>query len=253
MIEAQVQPTSTGAILFDRALAVAPREEWFERGHWSALGRAADGGGGRGGVAFVETPVGSCVLRHSHRGGAVARVVDDRYIWLGGARTRAFREFRLLARLRDAGLPVPAPVAARYVRDGLCYRADLLTRRITGAVTLGERLASGPGDATLAAKVGRTIARMHAAHVWHADLNANNILVDAGGGVWLIDFDRGRKRTPARAWQEANLARLRRSFDKLGFGRAAGFDARFWHPMLAAYHDALADASLPGGARGTSP
>jgi 3-deoxy-D-manno-octulosonic acid kinase len=189
------------------------------------------------------------VLRHYRRGGLIARVNRDRYVWTGAARTRGFREFRLLATLHDAGLHVPAPVAARYQREGLHYRADLVTRRIPGARTLAERLASGELDAAVAARVGRTLAGFHAHGAWHADLNAHNVLTDGSGTVWLLDFDRGRLRTPAMTWQQANLDRLRRSFIKLGAGAdLAAFDARFWHPLLAAYHRALADRVARGGA-----
>jgi 3-deoxy-D-manno-octulosonic acid kinase len=253
MIEAQVQPTAAGAIVFDRALGRAPDEAWFDPAHWAALGRADAQAGGRGGVAFVDTPAGPCALRHYRRGGAVARFSADRYLWTGAERTRAFREFRLLAHAAGLGLPVPRPVAARYVRDGLRYRADLLTRRIEAVRTLGRRLAEGSLDAELAQRAGRTIARFHAASIWHADLNANNILADESGRVWLIDFDRGRVRRPQLAWQQANLARLRRSFDKLGARRQPGFDARFWHPLLAAYHETLSQARPAADAHGAAP
>lgn len=247
MNEVQVPSKLGGAILFDATLGVAPDDAWFDRSHWAALGKAEIQSGGRGGVAFVETPAGACALRHYHRGGLAARVSADRYAWTGSVRTRSFREFRLLARLADLGLPVSAPVAARYVRDGFAYRADLLTRRIASAQTLAQRLAARRLSPGLASGVGRVIARFHAAHVWHADLNAHNILVDSGEAVWVIDFDRGRVRAPKLGWQDANLRRLRRSFDKLGALRVAGFDADFWHPLLAGYHDALAQGAVPAG------
>ena len=248
MIEAQVQSTADGAILKDAAGTADVDAGWFDAGRWPL---AADvDRSGRGGVPFLVTPIGTCALRHYRRGGLVARVNRDRYLWTGAARTRSFREFRLLAALHALGLRVPAPVAARFERDGLHYRADLVTRRIAGARTLAERLASAELDAAVGARVGRTLAGFHARGAWHADLNAHNVLIDASGSVWLLDFDRGRLREPSMAWQQANLSRLRRSFAKIGTGADPGeFDARFWHPLLAAYHRALADRA----ARGESP
>jgi len=244
MIEAQVQPILHGAILFDAALTSHADEAWFEpapgAGHREVVG-------GRGNVSFFDAPFGPCVLRHYRRGGIAARLSADRYLWIGRARTRSFREFHLLAQLHDAGLNVPAPVAARFVRDGLRYRADLVTRLLPGTQTLAERLVATDLDAALAAGVGCTLAGFHAHGAWHADLNAHNVLTDGSGAVWLLDFDRGCVRTPQIAWQQANLARLRRSFLKLGaLKRIHGFDAHFWHPLLAAYHKALADRAVGG-------
>jgi len=250
MSDAQVQSTAGGAILFDAAAcgAARPDEAWFDPAHWAAQGRAQTRAGGRGGVAFVETPAGACVLRHYHRGGLAAQVSADRYLWTGARRTRAFREFHLLDHLARSGLPVPAPVAARYTRKGLYYVADLIVRLIPSGETLAERLARGALDPTLAKRVGATIARFHAAGACHADLNAHNILIGERDTVALIDFDRGTLRKPALSWQQSNLARLRRSFDKLGARkRFVDFDAHFWHPMLAGYHAKLAgeQASQP--------
>jgi 3-deoxy-D-manno-octulosonic acid kinase len=248
MSEAQVEITQDGAILFDAAACAGARPDvrWFDAAHWSRQGRAEAREGGRGGVSFVETPAGACVLRHYHRGGFAARVSADRYLWTGAKRSRAFREFRLLDHLVCAGLPVPAPVAAHYARNGLSYVADLLVRRIPASETLAERLARGALDSALAGRVGATIARFHAAGACHADLNAHNILIDERGAVSLIDFDRGRLRAPALGWQQANLSRLHRSLEKLGAQkRIAGFDAAFWHPLLAAYHAALASTPDP--------
>lgn len=262
MIDKQVQSIPNGAIVVNAALsdadvsdvANAPCVEtgWFETEYWLAQGLAAARTGGRGGVVFVETPLGPCVLRHYRRGGLAALVSTDHYLWSGARRTRSFREFDLLMRMTEAGLPVPEPIAARYVRDGIGYRADLLVRRLSPVRTLAERQAAGSLDAALAERVGRTLARFHRVGVWHADLNAHNVLAANGvaGGltsdqVWLIDFDRGRLRKPALAWQQSNFARLRRSFIKLGAGRnIEDFDSAFWHPLLAAYHAALGAGAI---------
>ncbi len=242
MIEAQVHPTARGAIVFDARLLEHVDDAWFDR-HAVADRHA----GGRGGVVVFDAAFGPCVLRHYRRGGMVARVNRDRYLYTGARRTRSFREFDLLAGLLASGLHVPAPVAARFRREGPWYRADLVTRRIPGASTLAERFAAGQLDAACASRVGRTIAAFHAHGAWHADLNAHNVMTDVSGAVWLIDFDRGRLRKPAMAWQQANLDRLHRSFVKLGARSAeAAFDAAVWHPLLAAYHHALADHAVRG-------
>jgi 3-deoxy-D-manno-octulosonic acid kinase len=243
MIKAQIQTSAHGAIQFDSEVMSRADESWFEQTATAGDGVRA----GRGAVVFFDAPFGACVLRHYCRGGLVAHVNTDRYLWTGRKRSRAFREFRLLAELHDAGLPVPAPLMARYVRSGLSYRADLITRQIPGALNLAERLAARQLDAALATQVGRTLAGFHARGLWHADLNAGNLLVDGAGKVWLIDFDRCRKRKPAMSWQQANLHRLLRSFRKLQAGKLMGnFDEVFWHPMLAAYHRSLADRYARG-------
>lgn len=253
MSDAQVQPTADGAILFDAAACGGARPDaaWFDPAHWAAEGRAEARSGGRGGVAFVDTPAGHCVLRHYRRGGLAAHMIADSYVWTGARRTRSFREFHLLDHLVAAGLPAPAPVAARYARSGMHYRADLIVRRIPSTETLADRLAHGALDATLAERVGATIARFHSMGVCHADLNAHNILLDARGHVSLIDFDRGSLRKPAWSWQQGNLARLRRSFDKLGAKkRMLDFDVRFWHPLLSGYHATLAGRAPAAATRG---
>ena len=243
MTQAQIQPTPDGAIVFDAdAVAQAAFDpDWFDPDYWRARAAAQATSGGRGSAMFVATPIGSCVLRHYRRGGMVARILGDRYWWTKAERTRSFVEFRLLAALRDEGLPVPQPIAARYRRNGAQYRADILMRRIDNATTLAELLMQNRLDAVVASRVGAEIARFQARGAYHADLNAHNILL-TDATVWLIDFDRGELRAPARAWQQMNLARLKRSLLKIGAARngKAGFERGFWNPLLAAWEKRMA-------------
>ncbi|MGH8640566.1 MAG: lipopolysaccharide kinase InaA family protein, partial [Burkholderiales bacterium] len=62
--------------------------------------------------------------------------------------------------------------------------------------------------------VGRCIRRFHDRGVYHADLTANNILIDGAERISLIDLDRGGLRTPG-PWRAANLSRLKRSLLKI--------------------------------------
>jgi 3-deoxy-D-manno-octulosonic acid kinase len=236
MMQERTHKDAEGAILFDAELSAQVGHEWFAPAYWREREGLRTQAGGRGGVAIIVTPVGECVLRHYHRGGLVAALMGDRYLWTGTNRTRPFAEFRLLAEIARLGLPGPAVLAARYQRHGPFYRADLITHRIDGAQTLAECLAMGRLDGELGEEVGALVARFHRAGVWHADLNAHNVLVTPDE-LYLIDFDRGRLRTPAATWQEANLQRLRRSLLKLGAAAAgeAAFEETVWQPLLYRY------------------
>jgi len=214
--------TASGAMLADPEFLGNPgseghatREALFEPAFWAARGELLDVTGGRGSAWFIATTPHPWVLRHYRRGGLIARVSQDRYLWAGEDRVRAFAEWRLLGALVRRGLPVPHPVAARYQRAGLSYRCDLITRRIANARPLSAAMSDAPLDVAAWACVGATVARLHAAGVDHADLNAHNILLDAAGAVSVIDFDRGRLRPPG-AWVGRNLSRLHRSLVKIG-------------------------------------
>src|SRR5690606_33396071 len=140
--------------------------------------------------------------------GLMAKVSQDSYLWTGAERTRSFREWRLLAELRRRGLPVPAPIAARYERGGFTYRADLITEMLPGTRTLADAIDGQDLPEAGWRAVGSTIAAFHRQGVHHADLNANNILLGANGtDVYLLDFDRGRIE-PRGPWEQAVIARL---------------------------------------------
>ncbi len=187
----------------------------FDPEYWPLSELVGDkaGGGGRGSTYFVGKSEPQYALRHYYRGGLPGRIWRDQYFYLGEARTRSFREWRLLDQLYRMGLPVPKPVAARYSRRGLYYVADLLTERLPDVRSLAEQVINGEVMADRWSSVGATIRGFHAAGVFHADLNAHNVQL-ARGQVFLLDFDRGCMRAPG-GWQEENLKRLKRSLMKV--------------------------------------
>lgn len=229
-----------GTIVFDPARLPQATPDWLERAHWGEAAQPV-AEGGRGAAWFVSGEFGQAVLRHYRRGGMARHLSTERYLWLGPDRVRSLREFRLMAELHAAGLRVPAPLLAGYRRQGLGYRAAILVERIPAARPLHDWLGEPGARAWEAA--GLSIARLHHAGVDHADLNAHNVLLDAEGWAWLIDFDRGRRRPPAAAWREANLARLARSLAKLA-GRGAD-DA--WKGGYARLRQAYDDAYRHAG------
>ncbi|MBA2410105.1 MAG: 3-deoxy-D-manno-octulosonic acid kinase [Gammaproteobacteria bacterium] len=204
-------------ILYDADATKRLDRAWFDPAALTARGKVTGSAGGRGRAQFFGQDGAQYVLRHYRRGGAVAALLEDRYLYTGLHRTRAWREWRLLVALAQRNLPVPRPFAARVVIAGALYRADLITYRLMNATPLSEVLARAPLAAATWAEIGRVIAMFHAARVWHADLNAHNVLVDSGGAVTLIDFDRARVRSPAARWRRDNLARLHLSLRKLKY------------------------------------
>lgn len=223
-----------GAMLYDASCLHHPDTAVFDPAHWQAQGTLEMTRGGRGTVAFVRASQDRrWVLRHYRRGGLIAHLSDDLYVWTGADRTRSFREWRLLRQLRAWGLPVPTPVAARYRRAGLFYRADLITAELPVRRTLAQALqqASLP-DGTWHA-IGQCVGSLHARGVQHADLNAHNLLVGASNDIYVLDFDRGRIHARGE-WERAVLARLRRSLLKVTAGLPAErFTAAQWQVLLA--------------------
>jgi 3-deoxy-D-manno-octulosonic acid kinase len=82
---------------------------------------------------------------------------------------------------------------------------------------------------------GATLRRFHAAGVVHADLNARNILVGPERAIHLVDFDRARIREGDATGFRRNLARLRRSLEKLWPAGSAGPLDECWSWLLDGY------------------
>jgi len=216
----------SGAILFDAQRMRQVEPEWFLPSYWGERARPVHSGG-RGGAWYVDAPFGRAVLRHYLRGGLMARIGREGFLWPGANKVRSVAEFRLLRELVRRDLPVPRPYAAQYRRDGIGYHAAILLERIDNVRSLAERAAIDGHDAPWE-ETGRLIARFHRAGLDHADLNAHNILFDSQGHGWLIDFDRSHLRIPATAWRERNVSRLKRSLLKLRGARApAGIEHDF--------------------------
>ena len=234
--------TATGVMLADpHSLGnaqIAASETLFDPDFWAARAELAAVTGGRGSAWFVGSAAHPWVLRHYRRGGFIARISEDRYWWSGENRVRSFSEWRLLHYLSERGLNVPRPVAAFYRRSGPAYRCDLITERIGPAQSLSAALRDGKIAAPVWRAVGATVARLHGQGVDHADLNAHNILLGAGGTVSVIDFDRGQLR-PTGAWTSRNLARLKRSLQKITSDMPADrFTAASWEELLSGYRAA---------------
>jgi 3-deoxy-D-manno-octulosonic acid kinase len=221
-------------MLYDASRARNLTPAWFDPRYWGSRGELDGGARGRGTTHFVRTRDRRLVLRHYHRGGFVSLLSSDQYIWRGEDQTRPFAEWSIIYRLHRAGLPVPAPIAARYVRQGRTYHGDIITERLTTVGSLAECLALGALSIVTWISIGRCIRRFHDFGVCHADLNARNVLLSEES-VYLVDFDRCQLRRPGM-WRDANLVRLRRSLEKITYGLPAErFSEADWHGLLNGY------------------
>jgi 3-deoxy-D-manno-octulosonic acid kinase len=218
---------------------------------------------GRGRVAVVPSPESSAapgvadgsggerwVVRHYHRGGSVAALLDDRYLRVGTP--RPVRELRMLEVVRERGVPAPEPVGAAVYATGPFYRGDLVTVWVPDSVDLAALLfgttgSTGTGGARVrdhdengdldgdrrhaaVHAAGRLVQLLHERGVEHPDLNLKNILlapdmrasndavppIDPPPRALILDLDRARLRDgplPPRA-RRAMVSRFWRSARK---------------------------------------
>jgi len=230
-----------GRMLYDTQRTSNFSPEFFDPEYWRRHDAIEGTARGRGTTWFIRTGDSSFVLRHYRRGGLMAKISKDKYWWHGESETRSFAEWYLTYHLHRAGLPVPTPIAACFRRQGLFYRADLITQRIDDSEPLAARLLKGPMSFTQWIAIGRCIRRFHDAGVCHADLNAHNILLTPEQ-VYIIDFDRGELRKRGW-WADTTLVRLYRSLEKVTLLAAPeSFTDEDWHSLLAGYRES---AGLP--------
>lgn len=223
-------------IIYAADMALPVTAEWFTVDYWQTCAGVERTAAGRGTAWFIHAQDADYVLRHYRRGGMMAKLSTDHYVWHGLHKTRAWREWELLEYIRSCGLAAPEPVAARVVRHGLLYTADILTRRIADSVALSRYLQQLPLYEQGWQAIGRCIRAFHDRCVYHADLNAHNILLDKQGKVYLIDFDKGARKQAPGKWQQDNLQRLKRSLEKLqAQSKTFYYETADWQALLEAY------------------
>ena len=163
---------------------------------------------------------GDVVVRHSMRGGALARTGSDLFL----PPTRGLRELVNSLRLRLAGVPTPEVVAVVSYRAGpVLRRSDVATREIPEShdltVVLSQVEDHEHRHSCLRA-AGKLVASLARAGAHHPDLNARNVLITwdspDGARAHVLDVDRIRFHLPGDPMvATANIARLNRSLRKL--------------------------------------
>ena len=195
--------------------------------------------GGRGGSVKINIGDQPAILRQYKRGGMITHVSEDRYLWLGKYRSRPWREWHLLRQASEAGLPVAKPLGACVWKSGLVYRAAIITAFLEGTETLAQRLAHSMLDGEVWFRLGSVLKKMQSLGFRHADLNANNLLIDQDSKIYIIDFDKGRMMKKLDNWQWAALYRLQRSLVKIDRQQTLHYGDQDWQALMDGYQSSL--------------
>jgi Lipopolysaccharide kinase (Kdo/WaaP) family. len=176
---------------------------------------------GRAPVYVVNLP-GACgrvVVRHNMRGGWMARINRDLFVFP----TRGLRELLNSLRLRTLGVSTPEVVAyVSYPLRWILRRSDVATREIPHGHDLSVVLAEVRDHdhrRMVFDAIGKLLRALAQAGAYHQDLNLKNILLTAGEGEGLdahvLDVDRVRfSSSGSPLVANANLDRLIRSLSK---------------------------------------
>ncbi len=214
------------------------KPEWFDIEYWREANAITGSSKGRNITWFVGHQNDEWVLRHYYRGGLVAKILGDKYWYSNIENTRAYQELKLLEIMHLQGLPVPKPIAACIDKRGIYYRADILIEKIPYTKDLVAKLSQNSLTEAVWHQIGATIAKFHEAGIYHSDLNAHNILIDNDLNIWLIDFDKCDKRSVELSWQQENLKRLRRSFNKeTNLHQTFYFNQQNWQWLIDGYQN----------------
>jgi hypothetical protein len=176
---------------------------------------------GRAPVFAVNLPggCGRVVVRHNMRGGWMAKVSKDLFVFP----TRGIRELISSLRLRASGVSTPEVVAyVSYPLNWVLRRSDVATRELPNGHDLSVALMKVTDHAhrvMVLDAVAKLLRSLTQAGAHHPDLNLKNVLLTAGEGPGLdahvLDVDRVSFSSPGNPLvAKANLDRLIRSLRK---------------------------------------
>ena len=222
-------------ILHDEDFVSNLERKHFDTAYWRAKSESAPVFGGRGGSVRIDIEGQPAILRQYLRGGLVARLSSDRYLWPGRSRTRAWREWSMLRLALEAGLPVPTPLGVCVCKDGLFYRAAIITAYINNTETLAERIAHSALGLKSWHRLGLLLKQFQEHCFRHADLNANNLLIDQQDRFYIIDFDKARIMKRLGDWQWTPLYRLQRSLEKIDRQHRLHYRQEDWQALIDGY------------------
>ena len=230
----QQKTVNSQVMLFNAEHFSEPTPAFFSSQYWLSENAITGQAIGRGTTYFFQHNQHEYVLRHYRRGGLIGKVLSDQYLYTGLEQSRAWQEFKLLQHMQTLDLNCPAPIAAMLSKNGVYYRADIISAKIPEAQDLHHILLEANLSADMWQKIGQTIAKFHNQQIYHHDLNIHNIMLDAKQEVWLIDFDKCGIKS-GNHWKQSNMSRLKRSFEKEQKLQNIHWQLSDWQILKSAY------------------
>lgn len=156
---------------------------------------------GRGNMRMLGEDM---IVRELVHGGFFGKITGRLFL----SKSRSIRELMISNYLRENNIRTPEVPAIRFIRSGIFYTIDVITRLVPCSIDLltwlekvgleqkGEilRFAQNNWQDNLFTSVfyetGVLVRKMHELGVWHADLHLKNILLDDQMNPWLLDLDK---------------------------------------------------------------
>ena len=234
-MSSQLLKINQDIIIYDDTVIDEADENLFESEYWYTQPQSDIISKGRGEILFINIHGQSSVLKHYYRGGLIANVLLDKYLWTGLDSSRSFAEYKLLRTMCTLDLPVPRPIAARVRRQGLFYQADLITSQIIDASSMADFLSKQRLTSQHWLDIGDCIGQFHQLGFYHDDLNIENIMIDNEGNIFLLDFDKGVQSQTDNDYSTSSFDRMKRSVMKWYSVNNQPFPRKEWEELMAGY------------------
>ena len=134
---------------------------WFDPEFWKSQNALSGTGLGRGAVWFINSSFGHFVIRRYRRGGLIAKVNKQYFLFNGIEKTRPWLELKLLEKMCTLGLPVPRPIGGLFTLNKGFYHAELLTETIPNASDLFDIIKGDHSSKINWTEIGRVIRDFH--------------------------------------------------------------------------------------------
>ena len=192
-------------------------------------------------VEFINND--NWIKKHYFRKGTMSFLKDKYLRCTEITSTRSYREFSILNHLTKKNFNTCKPVLGwAYFSSGIFYQANLVVENIKNTRTLAEELKLLQIDSQSVSvslicdrytALGKQVAKMHLAGVYHGDLNLHNILINkydnvqkiiTSDDIHIIDFDKSDIKIITNKDKILNTNRLMRSLKKLNLFSDFNFD-----------------------------